>query len=307
MIKRLYLVNGKLIQPLDSKDEDIAVDAATAAQLNTLNVDDWCYLTILEEDKLEVIKITRMPFWFWVDRAQDNTISYSFSSNAKIVYRLTTQEIRDAVNIAPLNVYPDGYGALLVSTDSNSWTIKYTDLNIQALGGISWMNPDGYEIIITDNSGMFGCCDGSLTGAPYAGGVPFYLTSELYSVQFLMESISNNPKRLYSNQPNNPIVGMNIYEIPGDKMYNSISMGAVNVFGQSIPYSYMDIGFISAAELQDINSFGGIKYLNTLDQYLKLDNYPLEVLLLGNSVDYIDKYKDSYLITQGGINSISVQ
>jgi hypothetical protein len=303
VIKRLYLVNGNLTQPLDKYDEDIAVDSATAIQLATLNVGDWCYLTLIEGYKLEVIKVTKLPSWYWVDRAQDGTCQFSFSIKAKIVYRLTSQEIKDAVSSTPLSIYPDGYGAIEVSTGVNSWQISYQDISIQTLGGISWMNPDGYEIVITDNNGMFGCCDGSLTGAPYAGGVPFYLTSEIYAY-FGNDVLTPNPKYnghslapLDTNTNNwylltqpsilDKYIGMYVPQLGDWELYGS--SGAFTAPPEwAQPYICIP---------GEWSIFGGMKQFQCTDQYISTDAYPLEMFTFGSEVDYnnaIDQYINTY-------------
>lgn len=303
MIKRLYLVNGNLTQPLDKNDENIAVDTNTATQLATLNVGDWCYLTLLEESKLEVIKITKFPLWYWVDRAQDGTCQFSFSTKAKIVYRLTSQEIKDAVTGTPLNIYSDGYGAIEINTGLNSWQISYQGINIQTLGGISWMNPDGYEIIITDNDGMFGCCDGSLTGAPYAGGIFFYLTSELYAY-FGTDSVSPNPKDKNGNSiPPLDSNRNNWYLLIQPSILDQYiglepSLGDWEMYGSSGSFTappdyvqpYVDIP-------EEWSLFGGAKQFSSVDQYVSTDAYPLEMFTFGSAVDYsnaLDQYINMY-------------
>lgn len=291
MIKRLYLVNGNLTQPLDKNDENIAVDSVTATQLATLNIGDWCYLTLLEGYKLEIIKITKFPSWYWVDRAQNNTCQFSFSIKAKIVYRLTSQEIEDAVDAAPLSIYPDGYGALEVSTGLNSWQINYQAINIEALGGISWMNPDGYEVVITDNNGMFGCCDGSLTGAPFAGGIFFYLTSELYAVLNVEGYIGINK----SNKADIPPLSMGT---PGwwlltqpliqqEWVNNPIQVNDWNLYGGSETFSFSDMYVANNMSVLDWNKFGGAKSFSNMEpKYISMDAYVLDMELFGSSVVY---------------------
>lgn len=297
VIKRLYLVNGNLTQPLDKDDEDIAVDAATSTQLATLNIGDWCYLTLLEDNKLEVIKITKFPSWYWVDRAQDGTTQFGFSVNAKIVYRLTNQEIEDAVVGTPLNIYPDGYGAIEVSSGDNSWQIKYTELNIQTLGGISWMNPDGYEIVITDNNGMFGCCDGNLIGAPYAGGVPFYLTSELYAVLNTDGYVGINK----SNKADIPPIDFNTdwwlltQPLIQQEWTNCpIGLNDWNLYGDSKSFNSSDMYVSNSVNVLDWSQYGGAKDFNSVEsRYILMDAYVLSMQLFGGAVVYsngLDKY-----------------
>lgn len=291
MIKRLYLVNGNLTKPLDINEEDIAVDANTATQLSILNIGDWCYLTIIEGNKLEVIKITKFPSWYWVDRGQDGTDQFSFSTQAKIVYLLTAQEIEDAVSGTPLNIYPNGYGALEVNTGVNSWQISYTELSIQTLGGISWMNPDGYEIVITDNNGMFGCCDGSLTGAPYAGGVPFYLTSQLYSFFTVEQFVGVNESNKATIPPLNidnpwyllvqPVINQDWTSLP-------ISINSWNMFGGAATFSATEPVYISSyINTNDWNMFGGaVTFSATEPVYVSMDAYVLDMESFGAAIVY---------------------
>lgn len=301
VIKRLYLANGNLTQPLDKNDENIAVDTNTAIQLATLNVGDWCYLTLLEGYKLEVIKITKFPLWYWVDRAQDGTCQFSFSTKAKIVYKLTSQEIEDAVTDTSLNIYPDGFSAIEVNTGLNSWQIRYQDINIQTLGGVSWMNPDGYEIIITDNDGMFGCCDSSLTGAPFAGGIPFYLTSELYAVLNIESYVGINK----SNKADIPPIDFNDDGwwlltqpfIQQEWAANSISIPTGwNLFGSAGSFSVTDPMYVAnqIGIPSDWSMYGGAASFNNDEPvYISMNAYVLDMELFGNAVVYnngLDKY-----------------
>lgn len=311
VIKRLYLVNGNLTQPLDINEENIAVDTNTANQLNILNVGDWCYLTIVESSKLEVIKITKFPSWYWVDRGQDNTSQFSFSTQAKIVYLLTAQEIEDAVNGTPLSIYPNGYGALEVNTGVNSWQISYTELNIQTLGGISWMNPDGYEIIVTDNNGMFGCCDGSLTGAPYAGGTFFYLTSQLYSY-YGTDIISPTPTDKNGNSipPVNPNGWWLLDQPQPVEKYIALygNLMQLNLFGSAVNYPYYIDQYIGiSGSLLNMNIYGGVKNVSPyVDQYMGLNGYLLVMNTFGSAVDYSNRFIDSYMGISGNILSMSL-
>lgn len=297
VIKRLYLVNGNLTQPLDKNDENIAVDTNTATQLATLNVGDWCYLTLLEGYKLEVIKITKFPLWYWVDRAQDGTCQFSFSTKAKIVYRLTSQEIKDAVTGTPPSIYPDGYSAIEINTGVNSWQISYQDIGIQTLGGISWMNPDGYNIVITDNDGMFGCCDGSLIGAPYTGGVPFYLTSELYAVLNIEGYIGVNK----SNKADIPPIDINTDWwlltqplIQQEWVSSPININDWNMYGGSESFSFSDMYVATSMGVLDWNRYGGAKSFSSVEsKYILMDAYVLGMQLFGGAVVYnngLDKY-----------------
>lgn len=314
VIKRLYLANGNLTQPLDKNDENIAVDANTAIQLATLNVGDWCYLTLIEGNKLEVIKITKFPSWYWVDRGQDSTSQFSFSTQAKIVYLLTAQEIEDAVNGTPLNIYPNGYGALEVNTGINSWQISYTELSIQTLGGISWMNPDGYEIIITDNNGMFGCCDGNLTGAPYAGGTFFYLTSQLYAY-YGLEWISPTPHDLNGNAIppiDSTQDGWWLLQQPysTDQFINpSVSVTGFNLFGGIITYhNYIDSYINPVFFILSLNMYGGMVYVSPyIDTYMGINSYLLVMNMFGNSVNYNSKYIDVYMNQSVSLTNLSLQ
>lgn len=308
MIKRLYLVNGNLTQPLDKEDENIAVDVITAAQLDALNTGDWCYLTLLEGSKLEVIKITRFPSWYWVDRAQDNTNKFNFSTNAKIVYRLTSREIQDAVTGVPLNIYPDGYGAIEVNTGINSWQISYQKIGIQTLGGVSWMNPDGYEIVITDNDGMFGCCNGGLTGAPYAGGVIFYLTSQLYAV-FIKESLTPTPNDKRTGQPpSSPIGNFTLFNMPIDMITPQVVLGNFEMYGGSTVLNpYIDSYISTTGSIVNAEMYGGAKNIPPYyDEYIALDGYPLVMELFGNSVDYSNKYIDQYISLYATVLDMSI-
>lgn len=307
MIKRLYLANGHLAQPLDIRSDDVAVDSSIAALLDiNLSVGDYCYLTLIENEKIEVIKITRFISWYSVAREQDNTVRQLFSTKASVVYKLTRQEIVDSVSRNDVSIYPDGYGAIQINNAGASWSIGYTKLNTSGLGGVNVLTPKEYEITIVDNDGMFGCCDASLTGAPFAGGQVFYLTSQLYTIDMEVEVVSNNPKRLDNGEPNAPFLALNIWQVPEDKMYNGIMLNEVNLFGGQKTYDFSDVTFALSADMLQVDIFGGEKKYDYTDGYFKLDCYVLEVYQFGNAVEYVDKYEDHYLYPTATLLSVSL-
>lgn len=318
MIKRLYLANGHLAQPLDSSQDDIAVDSSIASQLNTLSKGDSCFLSIIEDDKIEVVKITNQGTWYKVDRAQASTERQSFSTNANIVYRLTDQEIIDSVNGSPLALYYDGYSPIQITNNNGVFTVTYSQLNVQGIGGISCEIRNWSEIIISDNIGAFGCCDTSLTGAPFPGGIPFYLTSQVYAVYDVDSYVGINrgtpsgktvggmpPKSYVDIPPVNVnsdgsggfwlLVQPNIIE---PYVNNTISLGQWELFGSSTAFTVIESAHYINNSISIVDGwqlYGGAAAftVNETKNYVSMDSYVLDMQLFGGSIIYnngLDKY-----------------
>lgn len=302
MIKRLYLANGTITAPLDKSDSDIAVDTNIAAQLGALNIGDHCYLTLTEKGKLEVIKIRRDYSGYQVDRAQDNTKAQSFSTAAKLTYRLTVAEIKDATPSTPFNVYADGTGAAEVIGGYGTWQLIYTPPQGITFGGVD-SRTDGNDLVLFDRVGMFGCCDGDLTGAPGIDGPFFYLTSQLYP-QEVIEIMTPNPKDKSGNSIppiRSDLAGswwlLTQPSIVGGYYATMMAVGECLLYGGAKTYSLAEAYVSSSMDIPaEWLLYGGQKEFSVAEKtYFSPDCYPLEMLLFGGEVTY-DRYLDSNYI-----------
>jgi hypothetical protein len=301
VIKRLYLANGILLAPLSKASEDVAVDGDIADLLDTLGLGDHCYLTLVNECVLEVIKIRKDYSGFRVDRGQDGTCTQGFPTGTRIVYRLTGVEIQDATTAANYNIYASGYGFANVSGGNGNWTIGADAIHADTVGGIE-ARTEGNELVIFDKIGMFGCCDGGVTGAPFIPGPFFYLTSMLYP-QEVIELVTPNPKDRLGN-PIPPIYFnsdwwllvqpsiLDKYVSHGVGLLDWENYGSETSFtAPTEKYISQDIG---VGVFDDWYKFGGeADFTAPPEKYIARGAYPLEMLMFGGQVDYpraLDKY-----------------
>lgn len=298
MIKRLYLANGQLLEPLDIASEDIAVDANTAALLTAnINIGDYCYLTLVSQDKLEVVKISRDNSGLHVDRAQDGTVRQGFPLGTRIIYKLTSAEIRAAVVISTFTMYADGTGKATVSHTNNKWAVGLPEIEAITLGGITTYTEDN-SLVIQDKSEMFGCCDGSLTGAPRIPGPIFYLTSMIYGMESF-DRITPSPKD--NNGNNIPPLDIshspwNILQQPlGSERYFQRLMGVNdwNMFGRAGGFSAFERYVSPTIKVNDWVASGSVGGFSGHDGYFQPIMYPLIMTLYGSAVAYnngLEKY-----------------
>jgi hypothetical protein len=302
VIKRLYLANGTIVSPLDKSSNDIAVDTSIATLLqDNLNLGDHCYLTLLYKDNLEVIKIRRDYSGFRVDRGQDGTVQYSFPAGAQLVYRLTSAEISDAATVLDWNIYASGYGFATVVGGNGTWEIGLDAIHADTVGGLTTRVEDN-ELVISDNIGAFGCCDGGLTGAPFIPGPFFYLTSMLYP-QESIEAVTPNPKdRLGSPIPpisfdsqwwllTQPSV-LDKYVGHDISLLDWENYGGEATF--TAPTDKYILPTVGVGVFEDWLEYGGQKEFTVPpEKYILTNCYPLEMLMYGGEVDYpraLDKY-----------------
>lgn len=301
MIKRLYLANGQLTEPLEANSEDIAVDATLAAMLAAnLAVGDHCFLTLKNKDKLEVIKVRRDYSGYQADRGQDDTRKVGFPAGSKIVYTLTMAEILDSMALIPWHINADGTGFAYVTGGMGTWVIGAPQIHADTLGGISARAEDN-TLYIFDHIGMFGCCDGSLTGAPHIPGPIFYLTSMIYGYEGF-DIMTPQPK----DQNGNPIPPLNFDSLPPwflltqpfiNELYFAHDMVTLpmNVFGSEA--SFTESPEWISNDLQALNwvEYGseGV-YTAPPAKYVYADMYPLQMLLFGGSIVY-DKGLEKYM------------
>lgn len=304
MIKRLYLANGELLQPLQPSSDDVAVDASIAGMLATLGLSDHCYLTLINGCKLEVIKISRDNFGFHVDRGIDGTARQGFPVGTQIVYRLTKSEILDGINFNDYRIYADGSGYAYVNGGNGSWIIGAPPIHADTVGGITAYTEDN-ELVIQDNVGMFGCCDSSLTGAPGIDGPIFYLTSMLYG-QEAIEVFTPNPKDKNGNSI--PPINFNLpwyllTQPSGVERYfdTDLQPGKYadwNIFGGQKAFTAAPEKYIRSSMgvgvYGDWNEFGGQQaFTSAAEKYIRTDCYPLQMITFGNGIEYkngLDKY-----------------
>lgn len=298
MIKRLYLADGGLTAPLGKFADDIAVDNSIAAQLTALNTGDYCYLTLIEEEKLEVIRIYRDYSGLGVDRAQSGTVRQSFSLAAKIQYRLTLSEIQDSVPISPANIYSAGTGVVSIEGSDGRWVVFLSPPQAQTLGGIDSRTEEN-ELVLFDRSGMFGCCDSSLTGAPDIDGPYFYLTSQLYPHE-VTEIMTPNPK----DRSGNSIPPINIDgtwwlltqpSMVEQYVTNSAAPFEWEKYGNAKAFSAVEQYIATGVDVGDWDKYGGEKEFTAPPAaYVIPLCYPLEMFLFGGAVTY-DRALDAYI------------
>lgn len=302
MIKRLYLANGYLLAPINIVSDDVAVDTSTATLLQTkLGVGDHCYLTLLSDEKLEVIKIRRDYSGFRVDRSQDGTTRQNFPIGTQIVYRLTSVEITDASAFNPYNIYASGYGYATVLGGNETWSIEIDVVHADTVGGIE-TRTEGNKLVISDRIGMFGCCDGGVTGAPFIPGPFFYLTSKLYPYE-TVDIVSNNPKDKNGNLV--PPMG---FDNPWWLLTQPSVVEGVYVNQFMVPFEWQVYGGSEAISVteptyvsqnigtMDWNLYGGAEAFSSVEStYITMNAYVLEMLLFGSAVTY-DRAIDAYVL-----------
>lgn len=301
VIKRLYLANGHLATPLDAYADDIAVDTSVAGALQGLEIGDHCYLTLVEDDKLEVVQIRKDYSGFSIRRAQDGTIRQSFSLRANILYKLTAAEIVDAVVSSPYNIYASGYGFAEVTHLAGVWNISIPAIQAVTLGGVD-SRTEGNTLVLSDKVGMFGCCDGGVTGAPSILGPFFYLTSKLYPYE-AVEVVSNNPKDKNGNviPPIDFDLPWWLLTQPSVVEPNYIRPDAApfewELFGGAKVFTVVEPQYVSQnMGVMDWEMFGGAEQFTSVEPtYIAMDGYILEMLMFGSAVVY-DRAVDAYVL-----------
>lgn len=304
VIKRLYLADGVLLAPLSKASEDVAVDTSIATLLDTLlGLGDHCYLTLLNGNTLEVIKIRKDYSGFRVDRGQDGTCRQSFPTNTKIVYKITGAEIQDATTVANYSIYASGYGFATVTGGNGSWVISADAIHADTVGGIE-TRTEGNELVISDKIGMFGCCDGGVTGAPFIPGPFFYLTSMLYP-QEAIEVMTPQPK----DKLGNPIPPINFntdwwlltqpslieqYMSRGIAPFEWQKYGSEGSFTAPVE-KYIKTGMGVGVYGEWLRYGGQQVFTAPIEQYIGRNCYPLEMLLFGGEVTY-NRALDAYLL-----------
>lgn len=302
MIKRLYLANGQLTAPLDIYSEDIAVDATLAAMLDAnLVVGDHCYLTLKNKGVIEVVKVRRDYEGYQVDRGQDSTSKQGLPTGTSITYMLTMAEILDGINLIPYHINADGTGFAYVTGGNGTWVIGAPQIHAETLGGISARAEDNV-LYVFDHIGMFGCCDGSLTGAPHIPGPIFYLTSMIYGYEGF-DIMTSSPK----DYNGNAIPPLNFDGLPPwfqliqpfiDELYclPNVSVLAMNVYGHDVEFTAAPEKYIATdSSPLDWNVYGSNgEFTAPPDKYIHIDVFPLQMTAFGSEVVY-DKGLDKYL------------
>lgn len=291
MIKRLYLANGQLAQPLAGTSDDIALDTATITYiLSVLNVGDWAYLTITWMDKLEVVRVHLDYSGLNVDRGI-GTRQHGFPMGASVRYKLTQSEIEDKVSAPTLNIVASGYGVMSAVEFNGQWILGYTPLQIQAVGGIQTYYTDDGNLVIVDAVGAFGCCGGAGgAGAPAIPGPYFYLTSQLYPFNVVESGINTAPQgRGRDGKPFGPpfnFMLLNEFFTVHDSLKSMVSTYDMSMIGGS--HSYTDLEALkTSVSLHDAIMFGGTEAY-TQTEALQGSAYPLSALLYGGAVTYSD-------------------
>jgi len=145
-MKRAYLANGYLVQPLSEKGYVATVDAATWLYLNTLLGTDYCYLVIAGREVVKVLGL-QATNQVLLQRGLEGTHRKTWIAGRSIKYGLTWSEVQDATTYI---------GYTLNVSGGVSWdgvNIFYPELNLLGIGGITC---DGtYIDDIPDN---VGCC-----------------------------------------------------------------------------------------------------------------------------------------------------
>jgi hypothetical protein len=304
VIKRLYLANGTILTPLSKASEDVAVDTSIATLLNEgLGIGDHCYLTLMNNNYIEVIKVRKDYSGLRVDRGQDGTCRQDFPAQTKLLYKLTSAEIQDASTAANYEIYASGYGFATVIGGNGVWVIGAPAIYADAVGGIE-TRTEGNELVIFDRTGMFGCCDGGVTGAPTIPGPYFYLTSMLYP-QEAIEVMTPQPKDKHGNtiSPINFDIPWWLLTQPslverylqtGITVFDWQKYGSEGSFTAPIEkYIRTDIGVGAYGEW--VRYGGQQEFIAPIEHYIFRDCYPLQMLLFGGEVTY-DKALDLYLL-----------
>lgn len=303
MIRRLYLLNGKLSSPLTSTMDNITVDETTGNTLLTeLDYGDFCYLTITDGANYEVIKVHRDYTGLNVSRGQDGTEQLGFSKDASIIYRLTGAEIQDACQIQAPNIYGSGYGIAQVNRETiGKYVISLPQLSLDCAGGISAYT-DGENTYIVDAIGAYGCCGTSVVGTPGIPGAYFYLTSMLYP-QEAMEIMTPQPKDNNGNNiPPINIDGGGWWTLVQPSLYEKYisqsaeTVGDWNLFGGEAAFTAAPEKYINTSmSVGEMVEFGGQHSFTAKDtSYISTASYPLLMQLFGNSVEY-DFFMDKYI------------
>lgn len=307
MVKRLFLVNGTLLAPIATTTDDIAVDADTGAKLlaGLPKVGDYCYLTIGQGYELEVVKITRDYTGFDVARGQAGTIARTFPSGTPIYYALSNAEIQDAVAKNTLVLFGSGYGIVDVTVSNGMYTVTMPNPNITCVGGIEATLKDSSEILLTDRVGAFGCCDGSVTGAPGIDGPFFYLTTSPYAYR-AVEWLTGQPT--FDGKGNGPLAPMNfgwllVQPSLVEAIVASASVLDGELFGGAKTLTASVEWLTSSVSMLDGNLYGGAKTYSFIDA-LSTDSYPLIGQLFGGSVTYnnmLDWLSSSVTVLDGSL------
>jgi len=289
VIKRLYLANGTLTTPLASTSEDIAVDSTLGAYLAAqLDVGDWTYLSLMWQDKVEIIRLHMEFSGLEVDRGI-NGQRHSYPAGSVVKYQLTQQEIQDATNSAPLNLYASGYGAATVDNTGSTWTVGYPTLTTQTVGGIETYYTDLGELVITDKIGAFGCCGEGLDGAPGIDGPFFYFTSMLYPLNITDSGIDGMPQgRAKDGHPFNWPFDFQLL----NKWFTQVDMRIAatltakdfNLYGGAHSYAFLDKAY--ATIVVEDSLLYGANHTYAATENLYSDAYPLSALLYGGAVTY---------------------
>lgn len=308
MIRRLFLVNGTLLAPIATTTDDIAVDADTAAKLlaGLPNVGDYCYLTIGIESEIEVVKILRDYEGFDATRGQAGTVARTFPSGTPIYYALTSAEIQDAVKTAKPIIFGDGYGIVDAVNTSGTLTVSILNPVVDCVGGIEATLEDSNTLLITDRIGAFGCCDGSVTGAPGIDGPFFYLTTSPYAYRAI-EGFTGQPT--FDGKGNGPLMPLNfgwLLTQPSLKeaITSSISLLAGNIFGGAKTLIANPEWIQTSVSLLYGNMFGGAKTYTTPSEALLADGYPLIGQIFGSNVSYnnmLDSLNSDVTILSGAL------
>lgn len=302
MIKRLYLANGQLTAPLDIYSEDIAVDATLAAMLDAnLVVGDHCYLTLRNKGVIEVVKIRRDYEGYQVHRGQDSTSKQGLPTGTSITYMLTMAEILDGISLIPYHINADGTGYAYVTGGNGTWVIGAPQIHADTLGGISARAEDNV-LYVFDHIGMFGCCDGSLTGAPHIPGPIFYLTSMIYGYEGF-DIMTPQPK----DKNGNTIPPLNFDSLPPwylltqpfiYELYSLANMVVLpmQLFGGQKTFTapvdkYIDID-MGVLDWQIYGTAG--QFTAPPDKYTFADMFPLKMVMYGGEIVY-DKGLDKYV------------
>lgn len=178
MIKPLYQAIGVLQTPILATADSWVVDSALQNILNTLDFDEWTYLQISNDSDVEIVQVYRKGLLgLRIARGQDYTTPKRFPVGAKISYTLTAQEILDRSISSSIILY--GVEAIQV----NGTLIQYIDIHIDELGA-SEAFVDGNIIHLARDEEAYGCCGLNNPGVPSAGEPYFYLTSELYPLEY---------------------------------------------------------------------------------------------------------------------------
>lgn len=161
-MKRAYLTDGYVTQPLGERDNLAYVDAATWNYLHGLLYNpatfqtDYCYLVIHGQ---EVMKVTGLqaPNILYLARALDGTKRKTWIAGRRLEYKLTMAEITDATHFVGYKISVSG------PMQFDGVNVSYMDMEIATLGGID---------VGGDNDSGFLIEDAALNAGPDAGCTP---------------------------------------------------------------------------------------------------------------------------------------